>query len=79
MRIYVIRDLVADESGPLFESKNDAVARRGYRQALEKTRGGLGEFKLMCIGEYDHDKDLLQAFPFPQEVFPTSEEVNNDE
>jgi len=74
MRLYVIRDLVAEESGPVFEAKNDLVARRGFRVALEKTRGGLNEFRLMCIGEYDHDKDFLSPFPFPQEVVTSQEE-----
>jgi len=78
MRLYVIRDLVAEESGPIFEAKNDQVARRGFRQALERSRGGAGEFKLMCIAEYDHDKDLLQPFPFPQEVFPMNQEENDE-
>jgi len=77
MRLYIIRDMVAEESGPVFEAKNDGVARRGFKQALEKSRGGLGEFRLMCIGEFDHDKDLLQAFPFPQEVINSQED--NDE
>jgi len=78
VRLYVIRDLVAEESGPVFEAKNDQVARRGFRQALERGKGGYAEFKLMCIGEYDHDKDFLQAFPFPQEVFPMKQEDNDE-
>jgi len=77
MKLYVIRDLIAEESGPVFEAKNDQVAGRGFRQALERSKGGPSEYRLMCIGEYDHDKELLQPFPFPQEVFPTQE--NNDE
>jgi len=73
MRLYVIRDLVAEESGPIFEAKNDQVARRAFKQGLERSRGGLAEYRLLCVGEYDHDKDLIQAFPFPQEIFNTQE------
>jgi len=78
MRMYVIRDLVAEESGPIFESKNDQVARRSFRQALEHSKGGINEYRLMCIGEYDHDNELIQAFPYPQEVFPNGQEVNDE-
>lgn len=77
MRLYVIRDIIAEESGPVFEAKNDAVARRNYGNFLQKVKAGGTEFKLMAIGEYDHDKDLLQAFPFPQEVYANQGE--NDE
>jgi len=77
MRLYIIKGLIAEESGPVFEAKNDQVARRGFKQALERSKGGVGEYKLMCIGEFDHDKDLLQPFPFPQEIFNVQED--NDE
>lgn len=69
MRLYVIRDLVAEESGPVFEAKNDEVARRGFRQIMERQKTSSIEFKLICLGEIDHEKDAIQAFPFGQEIF----------
>jgi len=36
VNLYVIKDKVADELGPIFEAKNDAVAARNYRSVLKK-------------------------------------------
>lgn len=36
MRLYVIKDTVADEFGPVFEAKNDEVATRSFKALISK-------------------------------------------
>ena len=36
MRVYTILDRLAEECGPVFESRNDLTALRGYRAMLRK-------------------------------------------
>lgn len=36
IRLYVIKDTVADEFGPLFEAKNDEVATRSFKALISK-------------------------------------------
>lgn len=66
-RVYVVFDRLATESGPLFEAKNDAVARRQYDQLLSKV-GRPDEYQLLCLGLMDHDVNRLSVFDLPQEV-----------
>lgn len=60
MGIYAIRDSVAEESGPLFVAKNDAVALRQYdallRDADPKHKD---EYELLCVGEYNSDEGTV--------------------
>lgn len=65
MGIYAIRDRVAEETGPIFEAKNDAVARRNYAQLLEKSSIPAGEMQLLKIGEMDHDISRIEALALP--------------
>nr|WAE43336.1 MAG: hypothetical protein [Microviridae sp.] len=53
-RLYVVYDLVALESGPIFEAKNDGVALRQFGQLMAKTEFP-HEFELRYIGDYCHD------------------------
>lgn len=49
--IYVIFDRVAEECGPVFSSKNDGVAMRGYREILKQTANvNSEEFQLLKLG-----------------------------
>ena len=66
MRLYVVRDEVAEESGPLFEAKNDAVAQRKFKYSLDQVRGNKLEYKLLAMGEIDHESDALVVFPVPK-------------
>lgn len=71
--LYVIFDRVAQESGPVFEAKNDGVARRQYEQA-SANQPYAHEMMLLRIGEVDHE--LNKVTP----VFPAVEvSVTNPE
>lgn len=52
MRLYTIYDRAAEESGPVFQAKNDSVARRGYMQAIDGSSAPY-DFDLYYIGDYN--------------------------
>lgn len=65
MSLYVIRDKIADECGPVFQAKNDGVARRSVFKYLENVsevdRDG---YSLMRIGGWDNESmKLTQEWP----------------
>lgn len=66
MNLYCIRDLLAKESGPLFEAKNDGVACRMYSGV--NLPGDSNDFELLFIGSYDHDKSVIKPVNPPVRV-----------
>ena len=50
MNLYVIRDLVADECGPVFEANNDAVAVRNFKNLLQKDGVYPEDYELLLVG-----------------------------
>lgn len=59
--VYTIRDVVANESGPLFEAKNDGVAVRQFDR-LVKDLDHKDEYVLLCVAAYDHEEDTVVGF-----------------
>ena len=57
--LYTVRDLLADEHGPIFQAKNKAVAERNYHQLLEKQKLNAEEYELVKIGEFDNETGVL--------------------
>lgn len=57
MGVYTIFDKVAEDAGPIFTAKNDAVAARAARHALRDA--DVRDFDLVKIGEYDAVKVRL--------------------
>lgn len=55
--LYVIRDLVACESGPIFEAKNHGVALRQYAQIINQNKGNPRDFCLLHVGQFNHETD----------------------
>lgn len=55
MQLYVVLDRVAQESTPVFEAKNDAVAARLFNQFIEKSQLRFDEHALYCVGVISHD------------------------
>jgi hypothetical protein len=56
-RLYTLYDKIAEEGGPIFQAKNDAVALRNFEQAMTAQHGVMHpeDFKLLCVGFYDSD------------------------
>lgn len=68
MRLYAIYDRAAEESGPLFEAKNDSVAIRSYTQLLDRVAPhDRDAYRLYCVGTYDRDT-MLVAGTTPAEI-----------
>ena len=44
-RLYTIRDLVAEENGPIFTAKNDGVALRQFKEILTSIQNDPEEYK----------------------------------
>jgi len=57
-KLYVIYDRVAMESGPIFEAKNDGIARRQFENAMENQRYA-HEQALLRVGEINHETNLV--------------------
>ena len=52
MKLYVIVDKLAEESGPVFEAANDKVARRQYKKMMQDVDET--EYQLLRVGRIDH-------------------------
>lgn len=70
--IYTIYDSQADQYGPLFEAKNDAVALRKCRNEF-KNVPGLSDYSLFKVGTFDDELCELACIMEPECV------VNFDE
>lgn len=77
-RLYTIRDLVAEENGPIFTAKNDGVALRQFRDVLNTIQNDPEEYKLYCVGSWNTDdlgslkSDMypVLTYPVPDRIFP---------
>ena len=62
MRLYTIYDQVAEEAGPIFEAKHDAIARRQFDLLLrQEAVVSPKDFSLYCLGYFDREKILLTS------------------
>lgn len=54
--LYTIRDMIAEECGPVFNAKNDSVAIRQVHNLIRNEPcGDPSEYELYRIGQYDGD------------------------
>ena len=54
MREYSIKDVKAQEFGPLFQAKNDDVAKRSFTQYMTGERVlYIDDYELYCIADFD--------------------------
>ena len=70
MRCYAIKDMVANEFGPIFYAKNDEVALRQYNQLQAKNEFIIDEFKLFFLGSLDDDKGIIDIPSMPVNITP---------
>lgn len=76
MRIYSIRDTVAEEFGPVFTCKNDNVALRNFAQVIEKNNLKKDEFVCYCLGTVDYETGKVEGFEYPS---PCTFDYNNED
>ena len=67
--LYTIYDKVAEETGPLFEAKSDAVASRSARTLLAEVQT-VDDFKLLRVGYSDKTTGMITCEVFPVEIDP---------
>ena len=54
-KIYCLYDTVSEESGPLFEARNDEMAQRIYNSMKPENLppgSDLKDFRVLCLGSY---------------------------
>ena len=69
MFLYTINDKVAQDTGPVFEAKNDGVAARNFRAMIEKQAIDASEYKLLCLGSVSHEDPIkIESYEVPREV-----------
>ena len=79
MHMYTIRDLVAEENGPLFAAKNDAVAMRSYNRLMAEVVNP-SEFVLYHVFSYDHEAALdVDCVYLRHYVYPVNEKIISEE
>ena len=72
--LYTIHDKIAQETGPIFEAKNDAVASRSARNLL-KDVSQTDDFKLLRVGFTDKSTGVITIEIPPVEIDPFSLEI----
>lgn len=78
INLYVVRDTVLEQSWPIGEAKNDAVALRNFEK-VTKDNEFSADFELYQVGWFDHDSDTGQILSAPRKVEVTlSTEVEDD-
>lgn len=54
--LYVVKDIIADKCGPIFQAENDLVALRAFKKLLSKIPfEDHNEFICLRIGNYNDD------------------------
>lgn len=70
-KVYVVWDKTAEECGPPFVAKNDAVAHRQYARMLAEKNAPADELELVRVGEMESDQKTLSGqllFGFEPEI-----------
>jgi hypothetical protein len=69
-KLYVVHDLVAQESGPVFEAKNDEVAMRKFRKMITDQNNVIqpSDYQLLSLGEMDHETNIVEGCSVPDLV-----------
>jgi len=57
--LYSVKDLLAEEYGPIFHAKNKAIAERNYHQMVEANKLNTEEYNLTLIGTFDNETGVL--------------------
>lgn len=77
MRLYCIYDRLAEEAGPIFEAKNDAVAWRMIMNTIKEYNQE--EYCIYCVGEFDHGNVRLTAYADPVLVLSKNDFVEEEQ
>jgi len=59
--LYTIKDLIAEEYGPIFQAKNKAVAERNFANLVKNQDLNQEEFFLEQVGTFDNTTGVLDS------------------
>lgn len=68
VELYLIRDLLAEENGPVFQSKNEAVAVRQFKQIMKDVSDPT-EYALYRVGYITKDAEIIPELHIIVEKF----------
>ena len=60
MKLYSVKDQVAEKFGPVFTAVNDGVAVRQFTGLLKQV-DYVGEYDLYCVAEFDDEQGSIKA------------------
>ena len=61
MYLYSMLDRIAQEFGPTFEAKNDAIAKRSIAKSFQNNQEiKVTDFRLYKLAEVDRDDDFIE-------------------
>lgn len=67
IKLYILRDQIAEMAGPIFEAKNDNVARRNIKNMfMQKKEANPNDFALFKIGEKHTETGEITATEFTE-------------
>ena len=58
MKLYTIRDNIAEEFGPVFVAKNDNVAKRQYINLIQTNQITITDYTLWYVGDFNTETDV---------------------
>lgn len=76
IQLYTIRDLVAEESGPIFQVKNEAAAIRHMRNVLKSEVLNPLDYELLYLGDYETEETLINLYEIKSIDFLVDSPVN---
>lgn len=68
MYLYTVLDRVAQDTAPVFESKNDGTALRSVAQLFSDpgVNGSPDDYAVMCVAMVEHEPFKLTPFETPR-------------
>lgn len=67
LNMYTLRDIVAEDSAPIFCAKNDMTAVRSACHALRQVDNP-EEYQLFRVGSFDTDTSEVTSLP-PEQIY----------
>lgn len=58
MKLYTIRDNIAEEFGPVFVAKNDNVAKRQFINLIQENQINITDYTLWYVGDFYTEMDV---------------------
>lgn len=70
IRLFVVYDKVALESGPVFSAKNGSVARRKFITMLKDDQGVINpeDYDLLEVAKYDNETSVVEGYEVPETI-----------